>query len=63
MNWNSPADFFAMGGYALYVWGSFGVCALALLAEPLLVGKRYRNIVASLRQRARANKFDKEDDQ
>jgi len=61
MNWNSPSDFFAMGGYALYVWGSFGVCALALVLEPLLVGKRYRNIVASLRQRARANKFDKED--
>ncbi|HKB54375.1 MAG TPA: heme exporter protein CcmD [Ramlibacter sp.] len=63
MNWNSPSDFFAMGGYALYVWGSFGVCALALVLEPLLVGKRYRNIVASLRQRARANKFDKEDHQ
>ncbi len=63
MNWNSPSDFFAMGGYALYVWGSFGVCALALVLEPLLVTKRYRNIVASLRQRARANKFDKEDHQ
>ena len=34
MNWNSPAEFFAMGGYALYVWGSFGVCALAFLLEP-----------------------------
>jgi heme exporter protein D len=63
MNWNSASDFFAMGGYALYVWGSFGVCAVALAMEPLLVSQRQRNIVASLRQRAQANKFDKEDHQ
>ena len=25
MNWNSAADFFAMGGYGLYVWGSYAV--------------------------------------
>lgn len=61
MIWNSPADFFAMGGYALYVWGSFGVCAVALALEPLLVAKRHRNIVATLRQRVQASKFDKED--
>ena len=33
MQWNSIGDFFAMGGYAFYVWGSFGVTALALLME------------------------------
>ena len=28
MNWNSASEFFAMGGYGLYVWGSYGVgCA------------------------------------
>ena len=63
MNWNSASDFFAMGGYALYVWGSFGVCALALVLEPVLVAQRQRNIVATLRRRAQANKFDKEDPQ
>jgi heme exporter protein D len=63
MNWNSASDFFAMGGYALYVWGSFGVCALALVLEPMLVAQRQRNIVATLRRRAQANKFDKEDSQ
>lgn len=31
--WNSLADFLAMGGYGLYVWGSFGVTALVLAAE------------------------------
>ena len=25
MNWNSAAEFFAMGGYGLYVWGSYAV--------------------------------------
>lgn len=27
MIWNSWNDFWAMGGYGLYVWGSFGVTA------------------------------------
>ncbi len=61
MIWNSAADFFAMGGYALYVWGSFGVCALALALEPMLVGRRQRNVVRNLRQQAQANRFDKEE--
>ncbi len=33
MNWVNAADFFAMGGYGLYVWGSFGMVALCLAAE------------------------------
>jgi len=32
MNWGSSAEFFAMGGYGFYVWGSFLVTA-ACLAE------------------------------
>ena len=38
------AEFFHMGGYALYVWGSFGVTALLMLAEPLLLRSRGRQI-------------------
>ena len=60
MNWHSPAEFFAMGGYALYVWGSFGVCAVALAIEPFLVGRRRREIVDSLRRHARADKMEQE---
>jgi heme exporter protein D len=33
MNWNSMQDFFAMGGYGLYVWGSVVVTLLLLLGE------------------------------
>jgi len=33
MRWNSWAEFWAMGGYAVYVWGSVGVTALLLAVE------------------------------
>ena len=33
MIWNSWNDFWAMGGYGLYVWGSFGVTALFMALE------------------------------
>lgn len=35
-------DFFAMGGYALYVWGAYGVTAAALAIEVLFLLKRKR---------------------
>lgn len=38
-------DFLAMGGYALYVWGSYGVAALALVAEVLIVRRRRRTLL------------------
>ena len=60
MNWSSPAEFFSMGGYALYVWGSFGACALALALEPWLVTRRRKHVLHSLRQRALADRLDKE---
>ncbi len=58
MNWGSPAEFFAMGGYGLYVWGSFGVCALLMIAEPILVGKRRTSILRSLRRERIAETLD-----
>ena len=60
MNWHSPAEFFAMGGYALYVWGSFGVCAVALALEPFLLSRRRRAILRSLRRHAAAERMDQE---
>jgi len=33
MIWNSWSEFWAMGGYGLYVWGSFGVTALCVALE------------------------------
>ncbi|MGZ5237672.1 MAG: heme exporter protein CcmD, partial [Caldimonas sp.] len=37
MIWNSASDFFAMGGYGLYVWGAYGVTLACMTVEPLLV--------------------------
>ncbi len=50
MNWNSPAEFFAMGGYALYVWGSFFACALFLTVEPLLLQQRRKHALKQLKR-------------
>lgn len=41
MNWSSMSDFLHMGGYGLYVWGSFGMVAATLVAEVVqLRGRR-----------------------
>jgi heme exporter protein D len=42
MIWNSASDFFAMGGYGLYVWGSYGLTVLLMATEPLLAAARQR---------------------
>ena len=60
MIWNSTSEFFAMGGYGLYVWGSFVVCVAALLLEQVLLKRRLQVIVRSLRRRARAERMDRE---
>lgn len=33
MNWGSVENFLAMGGYAWYVWGSYGVTLAAIVLE------------------------------
>ncbi|WP_456407486.1 heme exporter protein CcmD [Thiolapillus sp.] len=38
-------EFFAMGGYALYVWGSFGMTALLMIIEPIMVRQRRKAAV------------------
>ena len=55
MYWNSAAEFFAMGGYGLYVWGSFGASALGLLLEPLLIRQQRRQLLQRLREQRDAN--------
>ncbi|QWE00050.1 heme exporter protein CcmD [Polynucleobacter sp. JS-Mosq-20-D10] len=56
--WNSSSEFFAMGGYALYVWCSFGACALVFLLEPLTVRARHQAIVRRLQREVLADQFD-----
>ena len=42
MNWSSWSEFAAMGGYGVYVWGSFGVVAVTLAIEMMAVRARRR---------------------
>lgn len=48
MQWHSIGEFFAMGGYAFYVWGSFGACAVLMAAEPFLARRRLSEVRQSL---------------
>ena len=56
MNWGSPSEFFAMGGHALYVWGSFGACAALMVMEPILARLRRSNALTELRREIHARK-------
>ena len=58
MQWNSVGEFFAMGGYALYVWGSFGACALLMVVEPFLAKRRLSEIRQSLIRERLADQLD-----
>jgi heme exporter protein D len=49
MNWGSVDAFLAMGGYGLYVWGSYGITLALLAIEILLVRKRRRDAIRMLR--------------
>jgi heme exporter protein D len=44
-----------MGKYALYVWGSFGVTALCMILEPILLRSQARRI---RRRIARLNRLE-----
>ncbi|MDC8450756.1 MAG: heme exporter protein CcmD [Nitrospira sp.] len=40
MQWGSASEFFAMGGYGLYVWTSFVATALCMVWEVLALWRR-----------------------
>jgi heme exporter protein D len=54
MIWNNWSEFVAMGGYAFYVWASFGVVFALMAAEVVLLGQRERGQLARLRRQAMA---------
>ena len=54
--WNNFSEFLAMGGYGLYVWGSFGVTALIMVAEPIIAVRNRKTLVARLKRQARAER-------
>lgn len=48
MQWHSVAEFLDMGGYAFYVWGSFGITALVMIIEVWQLRAQHRAILRNL---------------
>ncbi len=49
MRWESWSDFWFMGGYGLYVWGSMGMTAVLLLVEMAQAHLAHRRALALVR--------------
>jgi heme exporter protein D len=56
MIWESWRDFFAMGGYALYVWGSFIVVLLCMAGEIAALALRNKTARAQLNNTRKVRK-------
>ena len=52
MNWKSFDQFMQMGGYGLYVWGSYAVTLVVMLAETWAVRRRRRLAMSAAREEA-----------
>lgn len=50
MTWTSPAEFFAMGGYGLYVWGSVIVSAAVISVEWLFIHQRRKVALSRIKR-------------
>jgi len=48
MNWGSWQNFVHMGGYGLYVWGSYGVTLVLIVAEIVALVMRRRGVIERL---------------
>jgi len=49
MNWNSWAEFWDMGGYAFFVWGSYGAVAVGMALELWLARHQRKAVLSALR--------------
>ena len=49
MYWQNVGEFFAMGGYAAYVWGAYGVTLLCLIIELISLRSRRKRALDSIR--------------
>jgi len=46
------ADFFAMGGYAPYVWSTFGITLIVLIINVVTAKRRLRSVCEELKLKA-----------
>ncbi len=62
MNWNSWSEFFRMGGYGLYVWGSYAVTAFLVAGEILLLRARRQQALKLALRTVKYGKAEKDTD-
>ncbi len=48
MQWGGWSEFWSMGGYGFYVWGSYLVTLVGLVAEVLILRGRRRTLMEHL---------------
>lgn len=53
MQWASWSDFWAMGGYGLYVWGAYLVTFVAIVLEIILLRHSRNDTLKRLRRMRR----------
>jgi heme exporter protein D len=49
VSWSGWSEFWNMGGYSLYVWGSYGVTAALVALEIVLLRMRRSNALDKIR--------------
>ena len=52
MSWGGMGEFLHMGGYGLYVWGSYGVTFAALAIESWVLVRRERETLRRIGREA-----------
>lgn len=63
MVWNSWADFFHMGGYGLYVWGSVIVTFGFMVVELVILSLRRKAILEHLGRLGAADRMGEVEDE
>jgi len=53
-------DWLSMGGYAYYVWMSYGVLAIAIVAELFALAARRRRALEQVAQHAQEEAFEEQ---
>ncbi|SEQ02116.1 heme exporter protein D [Ectothiorhodospira magna] len=54
-------EFLAMGGHAPYIWGSYGVALVVMVAELALLRRRRKTLSLRLQRLARLGQEDRGD--
>ena len=61
MNWNGWPEFFNMGGYAFYVWGSYGVTAVLIVGELLLLRSHRQKALTLVKRTVKYGKVERDE--